>query len=61
MEWGRRKAQLRTRVEHLFPIIKNLFGYRKVRYRGLAKNLAQLHSLFTLANLLIARRRLATA
>jgi IS5 family transposase len=60
-EWERRKAQVRARVEHPFHILKNLFGYRKVRYRGLAKNLAQLHSLFALANLLIARRRLRPA
>jgi IS5 family transposase len=52
------KAQLRACVEHPFHIVKNLFGYRKVRYRGLAKNTAQLHTLFALANLLIAKRAL---
>jgi IS5 family transposase len=52
------KAQLRACVEHPFHIVKNLFGYRKVRYRGLAKNAAQLHTLFALANLLIAKRAL---
>jgi transposase, IS5 family len=57
-EWERRKAQVRARVEHPFHIVKNLFGYRKVRYRGLKKNLAQLHSLFALANLVIAGRML---
>jgi IS5 family transposase len=50
------KAQLRASVEHPFHIIKNLFHHRKVRYRGLAKNTAQLSSLFALANLLIAKR-----
>ena len=50
------KAQVRARVEHPFHIIKNLFKHRKVRYRGLAKNTAQLYSLFALANLVIARR-----
>jgi IS5 family transposase len=40
-------------------IIKNLFRHRKVRYRGLAKNTAQLHTLFALANLLLASRRLS--
>jgi IS5 family transposase len=60
-EWERRKAQLRARVEHPFHIVKNLFGYRKVRYRGLRKNLAQLHSLFALANLVIAGRMLRRA
>jgi IS5 family transposase len=52
------KAQVRARVEHPFHILKNLFGHRKTRYRGLAKNTAQLHSLFALVNLFIARRPL---
>jgi IS5 family transposase len=60
-EWERRKAQVRARVEHPFHIIKNLFKYRKVRYRGLRKNLAQLHTLFALANLVIAGRMLRKA
>lgn len=50
------KAQVRARVEHPFHILKNLFKYQKVRYRGLAKNTAQLHTLFALANLILARR-----
>jgi len=54
----KRKAQVRARVEHPFHIIKNLFRHRKTRYRGLAKNTAQLHSLFALANLVIAKRSL---
>ena len=53
----RQKVQLRAMVEHPFHVVKNLFGYRKVRYRGLNKNTAQLHSLFTLANLYRARSR----
>ena len=52
------KARIRAKVEHPFHIVKNLFGLRKVRYRGLAKNTAQLFTLFGLANLLIAKRRL---
>ena len=52
------KAQIRSRVEHPFHIIKNLFHYRKVRYRGLHKNTCQLHTLFALANLLIAKHPL---
>ena len=55
------KAQVRAQVEHPFHIIKNLFKHRKVRYRGLAKNTAQLHSLFALANLVIAKDWLVTA
>lgn len=52
------KASVRAKVEHPFHIVKNLFGMKKVRYRGLAKNTAQLYTLFGLANLLIAKRRL---
>jgi len=54
----RTKAQIRARVEHPFHVIKNLFRHRKVRYKGLAKNTAQLFSLFGLANLVLARKRL---
>jgi len=52
------KASIRAKVEHPFHIIKNILGLKKVRYRGLAKNTAQLFTLFGLANLLIAGRRL---
>lgn len=55
------KASVRSRVEHVFHLIKNLFGYSKVRYRGLAKNEARLYILFASANLLIASRRTAPA
>jgi IS5 family transposase len=54
----RLKAAARAKVEHPFHIVKNRFGLKKVRYRGLAKNTAQLFTLFGLANLLIAKRRL---
>lgn len=50
------KARIRARVEHPFHILKNLFKHRKTRYRGMAKNTAQLHTLFALANLVIAKR-----
>lgn len=50
------KASIRAKVEHPFHVIKNLFGYRKARYKGLAKNQAQLFSLFGLANLVLATR-----
>jgi transposase len=50
------KAQIRTKVEHPFHVVKNLFRHRKVRYRGLLKNTAQLFTLFGLANLVLARR-----
>ena len=57
----RLKARVRAKVEHGFHVIKNLFGYRKVRYRGLAKNTAQLHTLFALANLALAKNKLLAA
>jgi IS5 family transposase len=52
------KASVRAKVEHPFHVIKNRFRHRKVRYKGLAKNVAQLFSLFGLANLVIAKRPL---
>jgi IS5 family transposase len=53
------KAAVRAFVEHPFHIIKNLFRHRKTRYRGLAKNGHQLHTLFALANIVIGARRAA--
>ncbi len=53
------KASVRAFVEHPFHIVKNLFGYRKVRYRGLAKNGHQLYTLFGLANVVIGGRTAA--
>jgi transposase, IS5 family len=55
------KASVRAFVEHPFHIVKNLFGHRKVRYRGLAKNGHQLQVLFGLANVVIGARTRATA
>jgi IS5 family transposase len=52
-------ARVRARVEHPFRVIKRPFGYLKTRYRGLAKNRAQLFTLFALGNLFLMRRRLA--
>ena len=52
------KAQIRARVEHPFRVLKQQFGFAKVRYRGLEKNTAQVVTLFALANLWIARRKL---
>lgn len=50
------KASIRAKVEHPFHVVKNLFHHRKTRYKGLAKNTAQLFSLFGFANLMLARR-----
>lgn len=52
------KASVRAKVEHPFHVVKNLFRHKKVRYKGLAKNEAQLFSLFGLANLVIVKRQL---
>jgi IS5 family transposase len=52
------KASIRAKVEHPFPVIKRQFGYAKVKYRGLAKNMANLVTLFALSNLWMARRKL---
>jgi transposase, IS5 family len=54
----RKKAQIRSLVEHPFHVVKNLFGHKKVSYKGLAKNRVRMFSLFALANLAIAKRRL---
>jgi IS5 family transposase len=52
------KARVRAKVEHPFRVIKIQFGFIKARYKGMAKNRAQLHMLFALANLYMIRRRL---
>src|SRR5690606_26324308 len=49
--WEHFKASVRAKVEHPFRVIKRQFGYTKVRYRGLAKNTAQVLTLFALSNL----------
>lgn len=52
------KASIRAKVEHPFRVIKRQFGFVKVKYRGLAKNTANLMTLFALSNLWMARRKL---
>lgn len=52
------KASIRAKVEHPFRVIKRQFGYTKVKYRGLAKNTANLMTLFALSNLWMVRKRL---
>jgi transposase, IS5 family len=54
----RKKAQIRARVEHPFHVLKNLFHYKKVSYRGLLKNGARLFAQFALVNLVLAKRAL---
>jgi IS5 family transposase len=57
---GQAKASVRAKVEHCFHVVKCLFKHRKTRYRGLAKNNAQLFTLFAFANLVLARRFLGS-
>ena len=54
----RRLSRIRAVVEHPFLVVKRLWGHAKVRYRGIAKNLAQMNTLFGLANLYRVRYRL---
>ena len=58
---NRRHGSVRAKVEHVFRVLKCQFGYRKVRYRGIAKNGAQVFTLLALANLFLVRGRLASA
>lgn len=53
-------AKYRAKVEHPFRVIKRQFGFTKVRYRGLAKNTAQLKTLFALCNVWMVRHELGT-
>ena len=53
--FNHRMSSIRARVEHVFRVIKRQFGYTKVRYKGIAKNAAQVFSLIGLTNLYLAR------
>ena len=55
------KASIRAKVEHPFRVLKRQFGFTKVRYRGLAKNTAQIVTLCALSNLWMVRRQLLEA
>lgn len=57
---NRLRSATRARGEHAFHVVKRLWGFTKVRYRGLAKNTARLFAAFALANLYLLRRRLLT-
>jgi Transposase and inactivated derivatives, IS5 family len=56
--FNRMLSAVRAIVEHPFRVVKRQFGFVKVRYRGLAKNTGQIVTLFALANLWLARKRL---
>jgi IS5 family transposase len=58
IETNHRRSQVRAKGEHAFLVVKHLWQYRKVRYKGLYKNAVQLFSLFMLANLYLVRHEL---
>ena len=55
---NRNKSRVRSKVEHVFAVIKLKFGYVKVRYRGIKKNANQVFTLCALSNLFLLRQRL---
>lgn len=55
------KSSVRCKVEHVFAVVKNIFRYRKTRYRGLQKQTAKLNIMFALANLYLADIKSMTA
>lgn len=56
--WNRSRNRVRAMVEHPFGVVKNLWGHRKVRYRGIEKNAGQFFLLFALANIYLVRHQL---
>lgn len=55
---NRNKSKIRARVEHVFAVIKRLWGFTKVRYRGLAKNAGRIFTALALANIYLSRNKL---
>jgi IS5 family transposase len=55
---NRNKSKVRARVEHVFAVVKRLWGFTKVRYRGLEKNATRAFVALGLANIYLARARL---
>jgi transposase, IS5 family len=51
---NRGKSRIRARVEHVFCVVKRLWGFSKVRYRGLAKNATRAFTVLALANIYLA-------
>jgi IS5 family transposase len=58
VEYNHKQSQIRAKGEHAFLVVKHLWRYQKVKYKGLFKNAAQVFSLFALANLYLVRREL---
>jgi len=55
---NRARSRVRARGEHGYHVVKRLWGFTKVRYRGLAKNRARAYTAFALANLYLVRHKL---
>jgi IS5 family transposase len=55
---NRNKSKIRARVEHVFAVVKRLWGFGKVRYRGLTKNATRAFAVLALANIYMSRSRL---
>ena len=55
---NRNKSKIRSRVEHVFGVVKRLWGFGKVRYRGLRKNATRAFTALALANIYLGRQRL---
>jgi len=55
---NKKLTRIRSKVEHPFRVIKHLWGHRKTRYRGLAKNHHQFYMLFGLSNIYMSRNRI---
>jgi IS5 family transposase len=58
---NRSRSRVRARGEHGYHVVKRLWGFSKVRYRGLAKNAARAYTMFALANLYMVRQKLIPA
>nr|WP_161957571.1 transposase [Mariprofundus sp. EBB-1] len=52
---NRKQSSIRARVEHVFRVIKQQFGFKKIRYRGLKKKISQVHMFITRTNLYMLR------
>jgi IS5 family transposase len=59
-QFNHKMSSIRARVEHIFRVLKCQFGYRKARYKGIAKNAAQVFSLIGLINLYLVRKKMMT-
>jgi IS5 family transposase len=55
---NRNKSKIRARVEHVFAVVTRLWGFGKVRYRGLTKNATRAFAVLALANIYMSRSRL---